>query len=89
VLLETIGRSVTFSGRVPATRAGGTRPRVRLNSAGAEELATLPGIGPSRAAEIVADRRRHGPFRRLEDLERIPGIGPRTVERLRDLVQLP
>lgn len=89
VLLETIRRNVTFSGRAPGAGEGTRRPRVRVNSASAEELATLPGIGPARAAEIVANRRRRGPFRRLEDLQRVPGIGPRTVERLRDLVQLP
>jgi competence protein ComEA len=89
VVLETIGRNVTFSGRVPARGAGARRVRVRLNSAGVEELATLPGIGSVRAAEIVAHRRRHGPFQHLDDLQRVPGIGPRTVERLRDLVQLP
>jgi competence protein ComEA len=89
VLLETIDRNVTFSGRVPARGIGAGRVRVRLNSASAEELATLPGIGSVRAAEIVANRHQHGPFRHLDDLQRVPGIGPRTVERLRDLVQLP
>jgi competence protein ComEA len=48
-----------------------------------ERLALLPGIGPRRAAAILEDRRRHGPITTLQDLERIPGIGPVTVEGIR------
>jgi competence protein ComEA len=87
-LLEAIGRNVTFSGRA-SPGATDARPRVRVNRASAEELETLPGIGPALAAAIVASRNRLGPFRRVEDLARVPGIGPRTVERLRERVQLP
>jgi competence protein ComEA len=65
------------------------RAIVSLNAATAEELAQLPGIGPVRAEAIVADRRRHGPFRRIEDLERVPGIGSATVERLRERLRVP
>jgi competence protein ComEA len=87
-LLKAIGRNVTFSGSAAGT-AGGEPRRVRVNTASKEELATLPGIGPALAAAIVRSRERGGPFRRVEDLERVPGIGPRTVERLRAHVQLP
>jgi competence protein ComEA len=48
------------------------------NLADAATLETLPGIGPSRALAIVEARGRQ-PFRRIEDLERVPGIGPRTL----------
>jgi len=87
-LLEAIGRNVTFSGRA-WSGATDAAPRVRVNHASAEELATLPGIGPVLAAAIVTSRNRQGPFQRVEDLARVPGIGPRTVERLRERVQLP
>ncbi len=66
-----------------AKAAGGV---VELNRAGPEELARLPGIGPTRAAAIVAWRGRHGPFRAVEELVRVPGIGPKTVEGLRGRV---
>jgi len=49
-------------------------------------LQQLPGIGPIKARAIVDDRRRHGRYRTIEDLVRVPGIGTATVERLRDLV---
>ena len=52
------------------------------------DLRRLPGIGPARAAAIVRDRRERGPFRTLEDLERIPGLGRSTVSRLAPMLTL-
>ena len=46
-------------------------------------LALLPGIGPLRAEAIIRDRERHGPPDTLEDLDRVPGIGPGTLQGLR------
>jgi competence protein ComEA len=54
-----------------------------LAAAPAEDWTLLPGIGPARAASIVAERARGARFERPEDLERVHGIGPGTVERLR------
>jgi competence ComEA-like helix-hairpin-helix protein len=62
---------------------------VSLNTATEAELAQLPGIGPARAAAIVAHRKRHGPYSSVEDLGRVPGIGPVTIERLRSRVRVP
>lgn len=56
---------------------------LNLNDATEDELAALPGIGPSTAKAIVEHRQSHGPFRRLEDLTGIKGIGDKTVESLR------
>ena len=53
-----------------------------LNRATAVELATLPGIGPTLAARIVAHREAVGPFPRLAALRGVPGIGPVRYERL-------
>ena len=58
-------------------------PILDLNTATASQLERLPGIGPALAARIVEDRDRRGPFRRVEDLGRVKGIGPATVERVR------
>ena len=63
--------------------------RVDLNTAAAEELELLPGIGRVRAARIVRYRDRHGPFQRLEDLRDIPGIGDRMIEALRPYAAVP
>jgi competence protein ComEA len=60
--------------------------RVNVNTATAEALQTLPGIGPALAARIVAHRESHGPFRSVDDLQKVPGIGPATATRLGGLV---
>jgi competence ComEA-like helix-hairpin-helix protein len=59
-----------------------------LNSATEAELVRLPGIGPSRARDIVAYRERHGSFSRVADLDRIPGIGPAALAKLSTLVRV-
>jgi len=46
----------------------------------------LPGIGPALAARIIEDREKAGAYRSVEDLDRVKGIGPRTIEKLRELV---
>lgn len=60
--------------------------RVDVNSADAAELRKLPGIGESLAAAIVADREENGPFTCPEDLLRVPGIGEKRLEAIRDLI---
>ncbi len=88
-VLDAVRAHVTFSAGGPGVAGVEGRARVRLNRAGVEELATLPGIGPAKARAIVEDRRRRGPYRRLEDLARVPGIGPRTIARIRKCVLVP
>jgi competence ComEA-like helix-hairpin-helix protein len=57
---------------------------VPLDSLSARELERIPGLGPVRARAIAAERDRGGRFERLDDLAaRVPGIGPRTVDRIR------
>ena len=59
---------------------------VDLNTATQSELESLKGIGPAKAQAIIAYRQQHGPFQRVEDLEKVKGIGKATVEKLRDQV---
>jgi competence protein ComEA len=72
----------------PRGASGGTaRPgKVDLNTATEAQLDALPGIGPSTASKIVNDRTSNGPFRTVDDLMRVPGIGPGKLDALRDLV---
>ncbi len=89
-LLAMIEPYVVFSGRPrPRNRSIEDPVRVRLNSATAEDLAQLPGIGATRARAIVEDRAVRGPYRSVEDLTRVKGIGMTTMERLRKLVIVP
>ncbi|GAB4205257.1 MAG: hypothetical protein OHK0013_21000 [Sandaracinaceae bacterium] len=59
-----------------------------LNLASAAELERLPRIGPALAARIVADREENGPFLRVEELDRVQGIGPATLAALAGLVKV-
>ena len=54
--------------------------KININSASAEELAQLKGIGPSHAAKIVAYREKNGPFKMPEDIMQVSGIGQKTFE---------
>jgi len=62
---------------------------VDLNSATVEELQTLTGVGPVLAERIFAYRQEHGPFRSVEDLLDVPGIGESKLAGLRDEVAAP
>lgn len=57
--------------------------RVDVNSAPWPELSQLPGVGKTLARRIVASREAEGPFVDHDDLSRVRGIGPRTLERLK------
>ena len=61
---------------------------INVNTATAAELEALPGIGPTLAAAIVSERERNGPFRTIDDLNRVPGIGPGRLAQLHDLVSV-
>lgn len=68
---------------------GVTRPTViNLNRAGVYELQLLPGIGEKRAQDIVDYRETHGPFRSVDELTNVKGIGQATVEKLREYVTI-
>ena len=57
--------------------------RVDVNRAGWPELALLPGVGEVLARRIIESRKQRGPFRAFDDLRRMRGIGPKTLEGIR------
>lgn len=59
---------------------------VNLNTADAGRLQTLPGIGESRAADILSYREKNGVFRSVEEIMQVPGIKESTYEKIRDLI---
>jgi competence ComEA-like helix-hairpin-helix protein len=56
---------------------------IDVNTAGEAEMTQLPGLGPVTARRILDRRRDHGPFRSLDELLEVPGIGPATLAALR------
>jgi competence protein ComEA len=88
---EPTGRRAPSEARAPerptarALREG--RP-LELNRASEADLVLLPGIGPSLARRIVASREEEGLFPTVDALDRVRGIGPATLERLRPLLRV-
>jgi competence protein ComEA len=78
---------VVARGAPGAAAAGGasTSGPVSLNSASAEQLDSLPGVGPVTAQKIIAYRQQHGPFTSLDELDAIPGIGQARIANLQGL----
>jgi competence protein ComEA len=62
---------------------------IAINSATAEELDTLPGIGPKMAQAIVEFREKHGKFSSPEDLLQVPGIGAKKLAALKPHITVP
>jgi competence protein ComEA len=62
-----------------SAKAGG---KVNINTASQSEIETLPGIGPSRAQGIIENR----PYESIEDIQKVPGIGEATFQKLKDLI---
>jgi competence protein ComEA len=73
-------------GAAAASASGAPNAPVQLSTATAEQLDTLPGIGPVTAEKIVDYRAQHGAFHSVEELDAIPGIGPARIEQLKGLV---
>lgn len=65
-----------------------TADTLDLNRASAVELESLPGIGPVLARRICDHRQREGPFRTVDELRAVRGIGPRLLARIRDRLRV-
>ncbi len=59
-----------------------------LNQAGRAELELLPGIGPVKAGNIISYRDKHGPFRSIDELDDVPGIGEKTIQKIGPLIDI-
>ena len=87
--LENLRADITIGGGGPAPKTtpkhapikkgGDNDGRINVNTANESELTSFPGIGPSKARAIVAEREQNGPFPTCEDLSRVRGIGAKTV----------
>jgi competence protein ComEA len=82
----TLAADITENGSVPAEFALFFHRPLPLNKSRLEDLTMLPGIGPHRAALLIAARQQKGRLEGPEDLLAVPGIGPATLGRLLPLV---
>lgn len=62
--------------------------QISLNSAERKDLECLPGVGSTLATRILEYRQRHGEFHSLEELKKVRGIGPKTLERIKPYLKL-
>lgn len=80
------GAGGAAAGAGASAAAGGAGGKVNINTASAAQLDTLPGVGASTAEKIVADREANGPFKTVEDLKRVSGIGDKKFAALVDAI---
>ena len=74
------------SSAVSGSQSASGEARININTASAEELTSLSGIGPSRAEDIVAYRESHGAFKTIEDIKSVSGIGQSIFDKIKDRI---
>jgi len=87
-LVSLVGFWRLYNRKTDETLRGPLRFTTDVNSAPASELSLLPGIGYELADRIVEDRETLGPYRSIDDLRRVRGIGPKTVAQIESMVSL-
>ena len=82
---ESVAQSLeTLQESAPAQQ--NQEEKINLNTATEAELQTISGIGAKKAQEIIRFRDEQGPFKTVEELKNVSGIGEKTVERLKDML---
>ncbi|HDP95925.1 MAG TPA: helix-hairpin-helix domain-containing protein [Candidatus Aminicenantes bacterium] len=79
---------VMLSGASFLEASAEAKTKVNINTAGLKELQTLPRIGEKVAQRIIDFRKKNGPFKRVEDLLKVKGIGEKTFLRFKDRVTI-
>ncbi|MEG0385821.1 MAG: helix-hairpin-helix domain-containing protein [Solibacillus sp.] len=90
---ESIGQLIQIPQASPngvsaSPNSSGNSGKININQATESELTTLPGIGPSKAAAILQHRTEVGTFQKIEDLKNVSGIGEKTYDQLKDLIEI-
>lgn len=87
IYVPKIGEVETTPQSLPSPVSSGTESgedKLNINTASQAEFETLPGIGPSKAATFIQYREENGPFKSIEEITNIPGIGEKTFEKLQE-----
>ena len=77
-----------FIGGSSSSSGSADSGKININVADETQLTTLPGIGPAKAKAIIAHREENGPFQAIEGLKNVTGIGDKTFEQLKDLIDI-
>jgi len=85
IIVPKIGEEIAGQG----TGVNPDSSKVRINYATQDEIETLSGIGPSKAQAIIQYREEYGLFKSVEDLLQISGIGEKTLDNIKDDIQIP
>jgi competence protein ComEA len=88
VLLGALLCRPAITAQQPAAEAGkaAVQSTVNLNTATAAQLESLPGVGPTLATRIIEHRQKNGPFKKIEELMNVKGIGEKNFLKLKPLV---
>ena len=76
----------TMPGKAGAAAEQGKAGLININTADEATLTSLKGIGPSKAKAITQYRQEHGPFKTVDDLKKVPGIGDQTLAALKPFI---
>lgn len=82
---ESCEEYVTVAGACTTSDSDGAKA-ININTAGESALTTLSGIGETRAKAIIAYREENGPFKKIEDIKNVSGIGDASFEKLKDYI---
>ena len=85
---ESLGDEESFANGTASDRQGKDDGKININTANEAELQTLSGIGPAKAATIIEFREANGPFKSIDDIKLIGGIGEKTFEKLQDSIKV-
>ncbi len=84
---STLNRFSGFITGVSTVSSNGEEKKININTATTKEIESLPSIGKIKAREIVSYRELHGPFHNPEDLKKVSGIGSKTIQKIKDLIE--
>jgi competence protein ComEA len=86
VIVVSVTAAGVSTAAAEASAQGAEGDKININTATADELIQLEGIGSVKSGNIIEFREQQGPFRSIEDLKKVPGIGQKTFDKNKDRI---